>query len=177
MQSCGWRERRRSAAQKRFDGFRVTVIIKPADKADRISTLTAVMIEPFTATDGHAVISIEPLIPARRKEFFSSLAEELFQIHFSCSLFLLIGEMNILSHSTSFPLHRWPILPSLLLMIIRFMPKGKSLGHQLFPALGINSKAQRTSRCHCIVTENLAHVIEETSYRSDYRRVVVVHCR
>lgn len=24
--------------------------------------------------DGHAVISIEPLIPSRRKEFFSSLA-------------------------------------------------------------------------------------------------------
>ena len=111
-------------SQERFDCVRVTVMIKPPDKTDRISALAAVVIEPFTATDGHAVISIEPLIPARRKEFFSSLAEELFQIHFSCSLFLLIGEMNILSHSTSFPLHRWPILPSLLLMIISLMPKG-----------------------------------------------------
>ena len=60
--------------QKRVDGFWVTVIIKPPDKADRISALSAVMIEPFTATDGHAMISIEPLIPSRRKEFFSSLA-------------------------------------------------------------------------------------------------------
>ena len=60
--------------QKRVDGFWVTVIIKPPDKADRISTLTTVMIEPFTATDGHTMISVKPLIPSGRKEFFSSLA-------------------------------------------------------------------------------------------------------
>lgn len=90
-------DRRTSRAFKqKLHGFRVGLIIEPANEVYRIAALSVVLMKPKVSAYSYLLRAIEPFVlRAGALESFSTQAEELAEICLTSPLLLLVGEIDV----------------------------------------------------------------------------------
>lgn len=83
------------SVQQQFHGFLIAETVLTLHKADGTAPHRDSVIEPLAAPNRDAVVTIQTLVPAGRKEPFSATAEEFHQVYRVGPLLLLVGKWNI----------------------------------------------------------------------------------
>ena len=90
---------RRPVPQQELHGLLVAHAVVVLEEADRMAALPGGVVVPLAAPYGDAVPSRQPELPPGAEQLLPPPPQELLQIHGVGPLLLLVGKMNISSHS------------------------------------------------------------------------------
>ena len=90
-------------AQQTVDGLRIGKIVEPLDERDWPTALFCGVIIPTIPTDGNTVVAGKPLFRAGGQQLLTLPEQELFQINFTGTVFLIVCKMNVWDYVSPLP--------------------------------------------------------------------------